>query len=196
MSILIPLFASFFIIGLAELGDKTQLLVITLASKFPMDKVIYGVAASTATLMLIAVLVGEAIQRLIPPLLIGVLAGGFFIIYGLNMILPAREKNKEEEKEDASVKGKGAFWTVFISLFMAELGDKTQLATFAIAAKYTAPVQVWVGATLGMITVNLFGIVIGNILRNYLPEEKMNYAAGVVFIVFGIITFLGMVLKV
>jgi Ca2+/H+ antiporter, TMEM165/GDT1 family len=195
MHILIPLFASFFIIGLAELGDKTMLLVITLASKFPMDKVIYGVAASTATLMLIAVLIGEAVQRLIPPLLIGVLAGGFFIIYGLNQILPVKEKD-ENEKEAKPVKTKSAFWTVYASLFMAELGDKTQLATFAIAAKYSAPFLVWSGATLGMITVDLFGILIGNILRNYIPEEKMKYLSGVVFIVFGVITFLGMVLKV
>lgn len=192
---LIPFLAAFFIIGLAELGDKTQLLVLTLAAKYPMDKVIYGVTAATATLMLIAVLVGEAIQKLFPPLLIGVVAGAFFIIYGLSMIKPISKKD-DEEKADKPINAKDPFWIIFGSFFLAELGDKTQLATFAIAARYAAPVQVWLGATLGMMIVNLFGIAIGNMLRNYLPERTMNKAAGALFILFGLATFIGMMLRI
>ncbi len=191
---LVPFFASFFIIGLAELGDKTQLLVLALAAKYPMEKVIYGVAAATALLMLFAVLVGEAVHRLIHPLFISILAGAFFIIYGLIMINSARQG--EEVHEDKPVKAKDPFLVAFASMFLAELGDKTQLATFAIAAKYSAPFQVWLGATIGMIVVNLFGIAIGNILRNYMPEKVMNLLAGVIFIVFGMVTFLGIVFRV
>jgi Ca2+/H+ antiporter, TMEM165/GDT1 family len=190
---LIPFISAILIIGIAELGDKTQLLVLGLASKYPIEKVIGGVAAASATIMLIAVLVGEAIQKLIPGIFISILASAFFIIYGLMILRP---KNEEEHEEDKVVKTKDPFWLVFTSFFLAELGDKTQLATFAIAAKYSSPVQVWLGATLGMIIVNLFGIAIGNILRNYLPEKTMNSVSGVIFIVFGVLTFLFMLLRV
>jgi Ca2+/H+ antiporter, TMEM165/GDT1 family len=190
---LIPFVSAILIIGIAELGDKTQLLVLGLASKYPIEKVIAGVAAASATIMLIAVLVGEAIQKLIPGIFISILASAFFIIYGLMILRP---KNEEEHEEDKVVKTKDPFWLVFTSFFLAELGDKTQLATFAIAAKYSAPVQVWLGATLGMIIVNLFGIAIGNILRNYLPEKTMNSVSGVIFIVFGVLSFMFMLLRV
>lgn len=195
MARLIPLLASFFIIGIAELGDKTQFLVLVLASKYPMEKVIYGVVSATATLMLIAVLVGAAVHRLIPPIFISIIAGAFFIIYGMNMIRPLHGTS-EKESEDKPVKSKGPFVAVFSSLFIAELGDKTQLATFAIASKYNSPLMVWLGATLGMIVVNLFGIAIGNLLKGYLPERILNYIAGVIFVLFGLVTFLGMVLRI
>jgi len=187
---LAPFITTFLIVGIAELGDKTQLLVLGFASKFPMEKVIYGVITATASLMLLAVLVGAAIHRILPPIFISILAGAFFIIYGMVMIKPAWEAKKEEDKEIA---GKDPFWIVFGSLFLAELGDKTQLATFALAAKYSSPVLVWLGATLGMIVANLFGIVIGNILRNYLPERVITIISGAIFIVFGVVTFLNVI---
>jgi len=190
----IPFFVSFFIIALAELGDKTQLLTIALASKYPMEKVIYGIVSATATLMLIAVLGGQIIHKLIPPIFISILAGAFFIIYGLAMILPIKKEESGENKK--TVEAKNPFFAVFGSFFLAELGDKTQLATFAMAAKYKSLFQVWLGATLGMIMINLFGIMIGNIIRNYLPEKTANFLAGCIFILFGVITFLSILLKV
>lgn len=190
---LVPLFTAFIIIGLAELGDKTQLLTIALASKYPIEKVIGGVFCATAALMLIAVFLGEIIQNLIPRLFISILAGAFFIIYGLMMIKPIKEEQAPSEK---SFRSRDAFFAVFGSLFLAELGDKTQLATFAIAAKYGSPVQVWIGATLGMAMVNLFGIVIGNVLKNYLPEKIISYISGGIFILFGALTFLNIIFKI
>jgi putative Ca2+/H+ antiporter (TMEM165/GDT1 family) len=187
-----PLIAAFLIIGIAELGDKTQLLTIALASKYPIEKVIYGVVSATAALMLIAVFLGEIIQNFVPRLFISILAGAFFIIYGLMMIKPVGEEKEESER---AIKAKDPFWAVFSALFLAELGDKTQLATFALAAKYGTPIQVWIGATLGMATVNLFGIVIGNVLKNYLPEKIITYISGGIFILFGLITFLSIILK-
>lgn len=192
---LFPFIASLFIIGIAELGDKTQLLTLSLAAKYPMEKVIYGISSAAALLMFIAVILGKVLQRLIPPLLISILAGAFFIIYGLTIVAPIPlEKGKEKSKEP-SVASKDPFWIVFGSFFLAEIGDKTQLAAFALAAKYRAPVQVWLGATLALIIINLFGLLIGNMLKNYLPERVINYLTGVVFIVIGAFIFLGSVLK-
>jgi putative Ca2+/H+ antiporter (TMEM165/GDT1 family) len=192
---LTPLIASFLIVGLAELGDKSQLLTMAFAAKYPMEKVIYGIFSATAALMLIAVLVGGMIQRMVPALFISILAGAFFIIYGLIIIAPIKKEEKKEESEKA-IRSKDPFWIVFGSFFLAEIGDKTQLATFAMTAKYGTPVQIWIGATLGMVTVNLFGLVIGNVLKNYLPEKIINYLSGGVFIVFGALTFLSIFLKI
>jgi putative Ca2+/H+ antiporter (TMEM165/GDT1 family) len=194
---LTPLIASFLIVGLAELGDKSQLLTLALAAKYPTEKVIYGIFSATAALMLIAVLLGGIIQRIVPMIFISILSGAFFIIYGLIIIAPIKKEAGEEKKESEKViRSKDPFWIVFGSFFLAEIGDKTQLATFAMAAKYSTPVQIWIGATLGMVLVNLFGIVIGNVLKNYLPEKIINYLSGGVFIVFGALTFLSILFKI
>jgi len=190
-----PLIVSFLVIAIAELGDKTQLLTLALAAKYPMEKVIYGIFSATAALMLVAVLVGGIVQRMVPMIFISILAGAFFIIYGLIIIAPIKKEEKKEESEKM-IRSSDPFWIVFGSFFLAEIGDKTQLATFAMTAKYGTPVQVWIGATLGMFLVNLFGLVIGNVLKNYLPEKAINYLSGGVFIVFGALTFLSILLKI
>ena len=190
-----PLIVSFLVVAIAELGDKSQFLTLALAAKYPMEKVIYGIFSATAALMLIAVLVGGIIQRMVPALFISILAGAFFIIYGLIIIAPIKKEEKKEESEKV-IRSKDPFWVVFGSFFLAEIGDKTQLATFAMTAKYGTPIQIWIGATLGMVLVNLFGLVIGNVLKNYLPEKAINYLSGGVFIVFGALTFLSILLKI
>ena len=192
---IMPLFASFLVICIAEFGDKTQLLTMSLAAKYPMEKVIGGIFSATALLMLIAVLAGGLIQKFIPMIFISILAGAYFIIYGLIIIAPATKEEKKEPGESA-IGSKDPFWIVFASFFLAEIGDKTQIAAFALTAKYGSPVQIWIGATLGMIVANLFGIAIGNALRSYLPEKIINYMTGIIFIIFGAITFLSMIIKV
>lgn len=191
---LMPFIATFIIVGIAELGDKTQLLTLALASKYPMEKVISGIFSATAALMLIAVLLGEIILKLVPMLFISILSGAFFIIYGLYIIAPI--KKEERDRAEKPVKSKDPFWVVFGSFFLAEVGDKTQLATFALSAKYGNPLQVWIGATLGMVLANIFGIVIGNVLQNYLPQKMIDYISGGIFILFGLITFFSILLKV
>jgi putative Ca2+/H+ antiporter (TMEM165/GDT1 family) len=191
-----PLIVSFLVIAIAELGDKTQLLTLALAAKYPMEKVIYGIFSATAALMLIAVLVGGIIQRLVPMIFISILAGAFFIIYGLIIIAPTNKKEEEKKESEKAIRSKDPFWIVFGSFFLAEIGDKTQLATFAMTAKYGTPIQIWIGATLGMVVVNLFGLLIGNVLKNYLPEKAINYLSGGVFIIFGVLTFLSILLKI
>jgi len=136
------------------------------------------------------------IHKIIPMIFISILAGAFFILYGLIMISPIKKEEEEAKGKEKIIKSKDPFWIVFGSFFLAELGDKTQLATFALTAKYSSPLQVWLGATLGMVLVNLFGIVIGNVLRNYLPERMINYISGGIFILFGVLTFLSIVYKI
>jgi Ca2+/H+ antiporter, TMEM165/GDT1 family len=193
---IMPLFASFLVICIAEFGDKTQLLTMSLAAKYPMEKVIGGIFSATALLMFIAVLAGGVIQRFIPMIFVSILAGAYFIIYGLIIIAPAAKEEEKKEPGESNIGSKDPFWIVFASFFLAEIGDKTQIAAFALTAKYGSPVQIWIGATLGMMVANLFGIAIGNVLRSYLPEKIINYMTGIIFIIFGAITFLSMIIKV
>ena len=199
MHFIMPLIVSFLLIGVAEIGDKTQLLTLALAAKYPIEKVIYGTFCASAFLMFIAVLLGGIIQKFVPMIFISILAGAFFIIYGLMMIAPISKGEEKEEKKEVGnpiIKSTDPFWIVFGSFFLAEIGDKTQLATFALTAKYGSPVQIWIGATLAMVVVNLFGILIGNVLKNYMPERIINYLSGVFFIVFGAVTFLSILFRI
>lgn len=196
MHFIVPLIISFLIITIAELGDKTQILTLALAAKYPMEKVIYGITCASALLMFIAVLLGGIIHKFVPMIFISILAGAFFIIYGLMLIAPIAKAEEKKEVGKPTIRSNDPFWIVFGSFFLAEIGDKTQLATFALTAKYNAPVQVWIGATLGLVLVNLFGIVIGNVLKNYMPERIVNYLSGVVFILFGAVTFLSLIFRI
>jgi putative Ca2+/H+ antiporter (TMEM165/GDT1 family) len=196
MHFLLPFLASLLIIGIAELGDKTQLLTLTLAAKYPMEKVIYGISSAAAVLMFIAVVLGKVIQRFIPMIIISILACAFFIIYGLMILAPVPKENEKKVSDESAVKSKDPFWIIFGCFFMAEMGDKTQLAAFALTAKYGSPFQIWLGATLALILANLFGLLIGNVLRNYMPERIIRYLTGIIFIAFGAITFLGLILKI
>ena len=196
MHFIMPLIIAFLLISIAEIGDKTQLLTLALAAKYPIEKVIYGTFCSSALLMFIAVLLGGIIHRFVPMIFISILAGAFFIIYGLMLIAPVSKTEEKKELGSPTIRSNDPFWIVFGSFFLAEIGDKTQLATFALTAKYSAPVQIWIGATLALMTINLFGILIGNVLKNYLPERIVNYLSGVVFILFGAVTFLSLIFRI
>lgn len=184
-TILVPFAISFLTIGLAELGDKTQLLSIGFAARYSIRSVIAGVAVATSLLMLVAVLLGKVITSVIPFNYVQLLAAIAFIAFGIWIIL-----SKQEGEEKLSNK-KSPFCTVFGGFFLAELGDKTQLATIALVATYNAPIQVWLGATVGMVLVNILGIAVGNRLQSWLPPKIIKYIAAALFIVFGLIALWG-----
>lgn len=180
-----PFLAALAIIGLAELGDKTQLLTFGFATKYPFWKVISAVAAASALLMAIAVGCGGIISRVIPPFYLQVSAGVIFLVFGLFTLLG---KEKEEGGECQAGKGKSPFWIVFAAFFIAELGDKTQLATLTLSAQYGAPIPVWLGATLAMVAINIMSVLVGRWLSRHLPEKFIRYLGAAVFIIFGLAT--------
>ena len=183
-----PLIITFLIIGAAELGDKPQLMTLTFAAKYPLWKVIGAESAASAVLMAIAVLFGSIIDKFIPPLYIQLLAGTVFIGFGLWTIFG---KDKDEE---AHTSGKNPFWIIFATFFAAELGDKTQLATLALSAKYGSPIQVWIGATLGMIGVNAVAAVAGTWVKKYVSDEIIRWVGAAIFISFGLSIFTSILL--
>lgn len=175
-------------IALAELGDKTQLLTFGFAARYPFWPVMSGVACATAALMAAAVIFGGFLNRFIPLFYVQSFAGTLFILFGLWTLF-----GKEEEEPLDSARGKGAggdpFWIVCGSFFLAELGDKTQLATLALSAKYGAPLAVWAGATLAMIFINLISVLAGGWTRQYVPAKAVKYVGAAVFVLFGLWTF-------
>ena len=167
---------------LAEMGDKTQLIVMAFATRYKLRQVIVGIMISLILLNGLAVLMGELLTAVIPIVYIQILASITFIIFGL---LSFRKMNNTLEKEK-TVKISPTL-TIALSFFVAELGDKTQLATMALAAEYRAPLQVFAGAILAMVIADAIGLVAGVALNKYIPEKYIKVVSGVLFIGFGLI---------
>jgi putative Ca2+/H+ antiporter (TMEM165/GDT1 family) len=165
---------------LAEMGDKTQLLGMAFATRYPWPTVMWGVFLATLLNHLFAVLVGNYITLFIPLQYVQIAAAASFIIFGL-WTIHGDELNGEDKKTHRS-----PFWTVAIAFFLAEMGDKTQLATIALAAQFNAIVPVWLGTTGGMMIANAIGILIGVVLGKKIPERLVKWVAAIIFIFFGV----------
>ena len=171
---------SLVIVVLAEMGDKTQLLAMAFASRFRWQTVMWGVFVATTANHLFAVLVGNYLTSIIPLNYIKIAASASFIIFGLWTI-----RGDTLEGEDKRFNF-SPFWTVAIAFFIAEMGDKTQLATVALAAEFNTIVPVWTGTTAGMLIADAIGIGVGIVLHKNIPEKKIKWFAALVFIAFGL----------
>ncbi len=184
---LLPFFSSFFVIFVAELGDKTQLLTMALSAKYDLRTVLSGVFVATAVLMLMPVALGGFLGSLIPLSYVQFFSGVLFILFGVWIFFSG-----EEDGEDRG-RGVNPFLFVTSAFFLAEFGDKTQLATVALAVKFGSFWQVWFGATLGMVFANCLGIVVASRLKDGLPRELIEKVASVVFVLFGVLTLVSLV---
>ncbi len=176
--------ASAIFILLAEMGDKTQLLGIAMATRFRVTTVVLGILAASFATHFLAVLLGSYMTNFVDIKLIEIIVAAFFILFGL-WTLTGDSLEGEEKKTYFN-----AFWTVVITFFLAEMGDKTQLASFSLAAKYQSFFAVWSGAVTGMILSNLVGITIGIVLGRRIPQKALKLVTAAIFIVFG---FLGLI---
>lgn len=165
---------------LAEMGDKTQLLAVSFATQYRWQTVMWGVFLATLLNHLFAVLAGSYLTHLVPMQYIQIVAALSFIIFGLWTI--RGDKLNEENKAAKH----SPLWTVAIAFFMAEMGDKTQLATVALAAQLNTIVPVWMGTTAGMMIADGVGIIIGIVLGKKIPEQVVKWLAAIIFILFGL----------
>jgi len=172
--------ASLAIVFLAEMGDKTQLLAMAFATRFRWQTVLLGVFAATAANHLFAVVVGNYLTNIVPLSYIKIAAAISFILFGL-WTLRGDELDDEDKKYNFS-----PFWTVTIAFFIAEMGDKTQLATVALAAEFHTVMPVWMGTTTGMLIADAVGIIAGIVLHKKIPEKQIKWFAALVFIGFGL----------
>jgi putative Ca2+/H+ antiporter (TMEM165/GDT1 family) len=127
-----------------------------------------------------AVAVGNYLTHLVPLQYIQIAAAVSFVFFGLWTI-----RGDQLEGEDKRFSF-SPFWTVAIAFFIAEMGDKTQLATVALAAKYQAPVPVWLGTNAGMMIADIFGIVVGIVMHKHIPEKAVKWGAALTFVAFGL----------
>ncbi len=182
------LIAFLFAVGavvLAEMGDKTQLLAMAFATKYKASKVLIGVFLATVLNHALAVAAGNFITRFeSAQIWIQGIASLSFIFFGLWTI-----RGDKLEGEENRVSKFGAVATVAMAFFLAEMGDKTQLATIALATKFpTSPVGILLGTTTGMLIADGIGIIVGVVLCKKIPERTIKLISAGVFVFFG---FLG-----
>ena len=187
---LTPLIASLTLFSLMEFGDKTHIAVITLSMKNRPLEVFIGALGAFAVVDGASVLVGGLIADLIPEFWINVISGGLFLLFGVLTLI-----NKEDE-EEVKEGGKSGLASAFSLVTLMELGDKTQFASFVLAARYGSPVLVFLGIMLGAALITGSGVVIGKGLMRIVPERYLRYAAAALFLIFGVIflakAFLGL----
>jgi putative Ca2+/H+ antiporter (TMEM165/GDT1 family) len=181
---------AFVLVTLAEMADKTQLLTLSLACRYPARKVLIGVAIAIAILNLVAVAIGSVAGHFIPIKAVKIGAGIIFLAFGAWSLLASV---KPDEAEDCPVRrDRLVMLSVLGAFLLAEMGDKTQLATMSLGARFDggffSSVAVWAGATIGMILANSLAVIIGHTAGRRLPERLMRRISGALFIAFGVWT--------
>jgi putative Ca2+/H+ antiporter (TMEM165/GDT1 family) len=169
---------------LAEMGDKTQLLAMAFATKYKASKVMIGVFIATVFNHALAVAVGNFITQFeTAQIWIQGVASLSFVFFGLWTI-----RGDKLEGEENRISKYGPVITVTIAFFLAEMGDKTQLATIALATKFpSSPAGILMGTTTGMLIADAIGIIVGIVLCKKIPEKRIKLISAGAFILFGLI---------
>ena len=176
------------VVALAEIGDKTQLLAFILAARFKKPlPIIAGILAATLINHGLAGALGAWITSAISPEVLRWVLGASFLGMAAWTLIP--DKIEEEEAQIASKWG--VFGATFITFFLAEMGDKTQIATVALAAHYANAWVVVLGTTLGMLIADVPAVLVGDKLADKIPMKLVHSIAAGVFVVLGVATLLG-----
>lgn len=166
---------------IAELGDKTQLVALSLACRFNARVVLAGVFAATLVVHVFSVILGGGMGKLLPIAWIQLIAGLAFIGFGFWTL----RGDSLDEKDEGVRKARSPFWIVAITFFLAELGDKTMLSTVSLAAD-NPMIPVWLGSTIGMVISDGLAIIAGQVMGKKLPERAIKIGAACIFFAFGI----------
>lgn len=170
---------SFALIAAAEIGDKSQLVCMTLASRHRAMPVLLGAIAAFALLNTLAVVFGLAIASWLQEYVVAVTVAILFAGFGIHS-LRLQEDDEEEEVKEKS--GHGIFLTTFLLITVAEFGDKTQLAVVALSSTI-APVAVWLGSTIALASTSALGIVAGRTILQRVPLVMLHKISGTIFLV-------------
>jgi Ca2+/H+ antiporter, TMEM165/GDT1 family len=177
------LLASFGMVAIAEMGDKTQLLAFLLATKFKGRQwtIILGILVATAANHFVAAFLGDWVAANVSQNVMRWILGLAFLGFAVWALIP-------DKLEDADKPSRfGPFGTTLIAFFLAEMGDKTQFATIALGAKYASLAMVVTGTTLGMMAANIPAVLLGERLARYIPLSKMRFIAAALFAGFGVL---------
>lgn len=175
------------IVALAEIGDKTQLLSFILAAKFRKPfPICFGILVATLFNHALAGVVGTWITSILGPEILRWILGISFIAMAVWMLIP-----DQFDEKDANFAKAGVFVTTLIAFFLAEMGDKTQIATVALAAQYQALAPVVTGTTLGMMIANVPAVILGDKIADRMPVAIVHRITAVIFLILGIATLHG-----
>jgi putative Ca2+/H+ antiporter (TMEM165/GDT1 family) len=176
------------VVALAEIGDKTQLLAFILAARFKKPvPIILGILVATIVNHGLAGALGAWITHVVSPGILRWALGVSFIGMAIWTMIP--DKLEEEQARIAS--GLGVFGATLAAFFLAEMGDKTQVATVAMAAHYPSPLMVVTGTTLGMLIADVPAVFAGDKLANKIPMKLVHAIAAAIFALLGLATLLG-----
>jgi putative Ca2+/H+ antiporter (TMEM165/GDT1 family) len=177
-------FLSFGVIFLAELGDKSQLMALAFATRYRPLTVLAAVTIATLIVHAGSVLLGAAVALALPTQAIQVAAGVAFLVFAAWTM--RGDELGEVEQGRAKRTGRWALVTIGTAFFLAELGDKTMLATITLATTED-PIGTWLGSTAGMVAADAIAIAIGALMGARLPERAIKVFAAGAFVVFGVI---------
>jgi Ca2+/H+ antiporter, TMEM165/GDT1 family len=175
------------IVALAEIGDKTQLLAFVLAARFrrPLP-IVAAIFVATVVNHAFAAAVGALVSRLLGPDVMRWVLGLSFLAMAAWIMVP-----DEIDEEETGLGRFGVFMTTLIAFFLAEMGDKTQIATVALAARFPSVLSVVAGTTLGMLLANVPAVYFGDRIANRIPLRLVHGIAAMIFAVLGVATLLG-----
>ena len=171
------------LVAIAEIGDKTQLLAMILAARYHKPvPIILGILVATLVNHAAAASVGAAVTAYVGPQIMRWIVGGLFIVMAGWCLIP--DKPDEGPKTVGTL---GAFFATVIAFFLVEMGDKTQIATVALAARFQNVLTVTAGTTVGMLLANVPGVLFGDVLTKRIPLQWVRIGAAVSFVVLGIL---------
>ena len=177
------------VVALAEIGDKTQLLALVLAAKYRKPvPIILGILAATLLNHALAGIAGAWISALVGPSAMRWILGLSFIAMAAWTLVPDKY---DDDQEQAAAPRFGVFGTTLVAFFLLEMGDKTQIATVALAARYDSLIGVVAGTTLGMMLANVPAVLLGEVAAKKLPMHIVHRIAAAIFFILGVMVLLG-----
>jgi putative Ca2+/H+ antiporter (TMEM165/GDT1 family) len=171
----------------AELGDKSQLMALAFATRYRAATVLIGITVATALVHLASVLIGAGVGAALPTGVISVVAGLAFFAFAAWTLRGDTLTGEEQDKAKRSTGS--AVVAVGVAFFLAELGDKTMLATITLATR-EGLLGTWLGSTLGMVAADALAIALGRLLGRRLPDKAIRYGAAASFVAFGVLLVL------
>lgn len=178
------LLVSLFVVAIAEIGDKTQLLAVILATRFRRPwPIIAGILVATIANHTLAATAGYFLSGLVQGLWFKVALGVSFLSMAVWALIPDKADDADKVRS-----GHGVFWTTAVAFFLVEIGDKTQLATLALAARFHSILWVAAGTTAGMMLANVPAVFLGEAATRIVPLKWVRLGAGLIFAVLGVWT--------
>ncbi len=175
---------AFVLVFVAEVGDKTQLMLMTLAAKYTVVQMLSGILLGVTANHGAAVVIGCCLSSVIKGRLLQIFAGFIFIVFGIITIV------FDDENEKGRNFKFGPILTTALTFLLGEIGDKTQLTAMTLAMEAQHPALVLAGSVAGMLAIGMVGIIIGTTLTKYIPSNIIKTISGLVFIIFGLMRFI------